>query len=378
MVKNLNFQLVIRHTDGFRFITRMNTQVRNLAIISQMVKILGSRQILKQLLKRELEELRDHIEIESREYRNHYGNMTRNRTSITAFNHYLEFANTLELITKYHELVHCSHLGKLLNHFISEPENMISQLHDSEKLLYFMILFRHDADILLLLLELLQDHDTLVAQEHLFDIFEKQLKQRLLLKRKYANEQLQTVIHAKYQEIEYTWKNAKSYSKHIIPPRLEWLRDLGILTQTKQDFVYQLTEQGKCFYNSLPLLHDSKKRDVNESWFKKRAMASFAPLVLSQKPLIFWHELDPEQQLVSLASHLKKAFHLFDVEAVRRVSLYPSLLFMSISLANRENVIAELQELEDRLKKGVTIENKIFSARPTARMNEGYITLNII
>ncbi len=200
----------------------------------------------------------------------------------------------------------------------------------------------------------------------------------MLLKQKYAYKQLQAIIHGKYQKIEYTWKNAKSYAKHIIPPRLEWLKDLGVLTQTKEKSRYQLTGLGGKFYTSLPMLPDSKKRDVNEKWFKENAMASFAPLVLSKRPLMFWHELDSEQQHNFLTPALKKAFRLLDLEAIRRISLYPSLLFMSISLANENNVIAEFQELEDRLKQGITIGNKIFSARPSVRLNEGYITLNII
>jgi hypothetical protein len=369
----------LKYIDGLRFISRLNTQVRTLVTVSQIVKILGTKSLPKQFLREALQKWSAQEENVSIEYKNHRGKVTKgNGKPTTAFNHYLDFSVSLKVITAQNHIIMNSRLGRLLSKLASEDKEIESQLNEAEKFFYLINLFHDDADALLLTLELLESYDIPVPQKSLLDIFEEQLKQRLLLKQKYAHEQLQAVIHNKYQEIEYTWKNAKSYAKHIIPPRLEWLKDLGILTQTKEKSWYQLTELGKDFYTSLPMLNDSKKRDVNERWFKKNAMASFAPLVLSKCPLIFWHELDSEQQHEFLAPVLKNAFRLLDVEVIRRISLYPSLLLMSISIASKNNVIVEFQELEDKLKQGVTIENKMFSARPSARMNEGYITLNII
>lgn len=369
----------ITHVDGLRFISRLNTQVRTLVTVSQIVKILGTKSFPRQFLRESLQKWSAKEENISIEYKNHRGKVTKNGKPTSAFNHYLDFSVSLEVITiQNHSIIMNSRLGRLLNTFASEDKEIESQLNKTEKFFYLINLFHYDADVLLLTLKLLESYNIPVPQERLLNIFEEQLKQRLLLKQKYAYGKLQTTIHNKYHDIEYSWKNAKSYSKHIIPPRLEWLKDLGILTQTQKKSWFQLTELGKCFYRSLPMLNDSKERDVNENWFKKNAMTSFASLILSERPLIFWRELDSEQQHKLLSPMLKNVFHLFDLEAIRRVSLYPSLLFISISLASKNNVIAELQELENRLKQGVTLEKKVFSARPTARLNEGYITLNII
>lgn len=368
----------IKHVDGFRFISRLNTQVRTLATISQIVKILGTKSLPKQFLREALQKWSLREEKISIEYNSHRGKITNDGKPTTAFNHYLDFSVSQEVIIVQNHIISNSHLGRLLSKFANENKEIESQLNDTEKFFYFINLFHHDADALLLTLELLQSFGTPVPQERLLEIFEEQLKHRLLLKQKYAYEQLQATIYSKYQEIEYTWKNSKSYAKHIIPPRLEWLKDLGILAQTKGKSWYQLTESGKKFYNSLPVMNDSTKRDLTERWFKKTAMTSFAPVVLSNGSLIFWHELNPKQQHKFLIPVLKDAFRLFDIESIRRVSLYPALLLMSISLASQNNIIAEFQDIEERLKQGVTVDNKIFSARPSARMNEGYITLNII
>ena len=368
----------LKHTDGLRFISHLNTQVRTLVTISQIVKILGMKSLPKQFLKEALQDWSIQEESISIEYKNHRGKVTKDGKPTTAFNHYLEFSASQKVITIQNHIITNSHLGKVLNKFANKNKGKESQLNEAEIFFYLINLFHYDADALLLTLELLQNYDVPVPQERFLERFEGQLKQRLLLKQRCAREQLQAVLHSKYQEIKYTWKNSKSYAKHIIPPRLEWLNDLGIMTRTKEKLHYQLTKAGEDFYTSLPTLPESKERDVNEKWFRRNAMAAFAPVVLSRRPLIRWHELDSEQQHSFLAPILKKAFRFLDIETIRRVSLYPALLFMSISLADKHNVIAEFQELEDRLKRGVTTDNTIFSARPSARLNEGYITVNII
>ena len=60
------------------------------------------------------------------------------------------------------------------------------------------------------------------------------------------------------------------------------------------------------------------------------------------------------------------------------MSLYPSLLFIAISLVDTQHVIAEIEELEDEIKENIIVGHKKFSARPASRINEGYITVNLV
>jgi len=222
---------------------------------------------------------------------------------------------------------------------------------------------------------LLQQYDN-PAQERLLESYEKKLAERLLTKQKYANTQARSVIRTKYQEIRYRWQNAKSCAKHIIPPRLEWMNDLNILEPAGKGTYYQLTEQGKYFYHSLPRLPDSALCDINENWLKTKAMAAYAPLVLPENRTTCWAELKVTQRAEILAPLLEESFNLFNTEGVGRMSLYPSLLLIIINLAVSEQVTAEIQDIENELKKGIIIGRRHFSVRPAARAYESYITIN--
>lgn len=367
-VNSHNSQLPMKYVDDFRFIARVNTRVRNLSIISQAVKILGSRQIIKPLLKKTIDDWNAQDD----------GDIAIQHISQTnTLNHYLEFAHILGLLTRYNEVVTCSRLGILLYHLTKGYHQRNNQLYHTEKLLYLILLFTHDADTLLLLLDLFQDNNISMSQEEIFSLFPERLKQRLLFKRKYANEYVQSVIYDKYNKVTYTRKDGKRYSKHIIPPRLEWMRDLGLLEQTEKKSCYQLTERGQNFYYTLYQLPDSTIRDVNESWLHTHAMRALVPVVLPEVSMRSWGDLAAEQQVESFAPVLQHAFRLFDTEGIRRVSLYPSVIFMMLQLVEQEHVIVEFRELEDTLKAGIVVDKKCFAARIAARPNEGYITMNL-
>ena len=85
--------------DGFRFITTLNTQVRILSIVSQITKIIGSKQLPKQFLQSALVKWSALEEQKSSEYKNHRGKITENVKPTAAFEHYLEFASSLGLIS---------------------------------------------------------------------------------------------------------------------------------------------------------------------------------------------------------------------------------------------------------------------------------------
>lgn len=366
------------YVDGFRFITRLNTQVRTLVTLSQIVKILGAKQLPKQFLKSALEKWSAEEESKSIEYKKHKGKITKEGKPTTAFNRYLEFITALGLVTTHSDLVMCSRSGILLNRFANESKHTESQLSATEKIFFLITLFSKDADALLLTLELLQLHNKPVSQKDLRESFKENLKHRLSLKQKYANQQVRPLIHDQYRKVEYEWRGATSYAEHIIPPRLEWMRDLDILKQVEKGSFYQLTEQGETFYKSLPYFPNTEQHDINEIWLRTKMMTTFAHLIFYPKRSRYWNDLVSYRQQQLLVPLLDEIFNLLNNEGARRISLYPSLLFIAIKLACTHQVIAEIQELENTMKESVIAGHKKFSARPAPRINEGYITVNLV
>jgi hypothetical protein len=366
--------------DGFRFTTSLNTTVRTLSIVSQIIKIIGQKQLPKQFLKSALVEWSTTEEKKSSDYKNHRGKITENGKTTSAFQHYLDFSFFLGLITYHGDLLMLSRLGLLLNKLLNESKEIESLLTKEEKLFYLIILFQNDADAFLLTIHLLNQYSDLIAQERLFEQFESKLKERLLTKLKYANELSQSIIREKYRVVEVEWKKAESYAKHIIPPRLEWMADLGILNRIKRGskIFYKSSRQGNELYKSFLSLPDSDLCDINENWLRTKAMNSLTPVICNNIPLKKWSELAKAKRMALLKPYLDMVFNYFNFDGAMRISLYPAFLFIIINLAATQNIVVEFSELEIEFKNSILVGSRKYSMRSAARINEGYITINLV
>lgn len=366
--------------DEFRFVSSLNTIVRNLNIVSQIVKIIGKRHLPKELLKSALIDWSYHEEQKSSVYKNHRGKITNEGKPTSAFQHYLNFAIHIGLITSHGDFLMLSRLGSLLNKLMYDSRKTESLLTNEEKLFYLINLFQCDADGLLLTIYLLIQHTNIVAQERLLEKFQINFKERLLIKQRYATEQSKSIIRDKYRVIEYEWKKAKSYAKHLIPPRLEWMADLCIIDRKMKSSTafYQLGYKGKKFYNSLINLPDSNLNDVNERWIRTKAMKSFTDVVYNNGSMTMWLKISPAKRLNLLKTLLENAFDYFNVEGAMRISLFHGFLYILINFATKEKIVVEFCELENEFKNTIIVGNRKYSLRPAARINEGYISLNLI
>ena len=104
-----------KFVDGFRFVSNLNTTVRYLNIISQIIRFIGQKQLPKQILKSTLIEWSRQQEQESIAYKKHHGKITENGKPTSAFEHYLDFSSSLGLIIYHGDLLRLSRLGVLLN-----------------------------------------------------------------------------------------------------------------------------------------------------------------------------------------------------------------------------------------------------------------------
>ncbi len=373
---NNNLKIV----DGFRFVASLNTTVRNLNIVSQIIRIIGANHLPKQFLKSSIVEWSCTEEKTSSDYREHRGKITDDGKPTTAFQHYLDFAVFLKLITKHGDLLMLSRLGLLLNKLLNKSKQIGSQLTVEEKLFYLIILFQNDSDALLLTIHLLNQDSAVITQDKLFEQFESKLKERLLIKQRFANSHIYSIIREKYRVVEYEWKKAESYAKHIIPPRLEWMADLGVLDRIKRTgrTFYKLSRQGRKLYESCLNLQNSDLRDINENWLRTKAMDSFTRLIDDDKPFKKWAELTVAERLKVLKPYLEKAFQYFSSDGAMRISLYNACLFIIINLAANKNIKVEFFDLELEFKNSILLGRRKYSMRSAARINEGYITINLV
>jgi len=364
--------------DELRIIEHTNTQVRFLPIISQILRTIGSRSSSLNILESVLLKWSIEQERNSTEYKNHNGILSNNEKPTTAFQYYIELMMNFGFITKINEVVRNSKYGILFLTLdkLNFDRNFFSQI---EKMFFFFFIIQKDADNIIMLLQMIKENDGIADQTLLRANYESYLKKRLQLKANNSHSFSQNAVLDKLRKVEYEWQNAKEYSKHIIPPRMEWLVDIGILkkNETKRIKRFEFTEFGIRFYNSLEFVDDSELKDVNYIWLEDKLVYEFQYLFKNENLINDFNSLDEYSKNNFLGEILPLAYKELDNDGLRRVSGLPFYLFIMIIGLSKYKISVPFSSLKARLTQSFSTNEYTFSFREASRINESYLTVSI-
>lgn len=360
--------------DGYRVLSGVNTSVRILRICSVTVQTLGEYTLHKEILKTKLAAWSNALHL-NEDYAKRNGILTTKEGKPTkAFGHYLSFGASMKWISIQGDAIRNSRLGFLLNHLIKETPTTDVALSAAEKLFYLHQLFKNDGDTLITLLALILEGAS--SKADLQERFETAQAERWKQKQRFANDLSKLLIQDADREIRAKPKRLKDEKlrhKHLVPTRLAWLEDLGALSPNR----LETTQEGNCFFKSLPMLEGCALREINQSWIEREATTAFCCLILPSTPFQLWNDLTTETKADLLLPLLKNADALFGNDGAMRLPFYATLLYISISLAAQHHIIAELADLESTLENNFLLGGRAYSARRAARENESYITYNL-
>jgi hypothetical protein len=367
---------LISRVDGFRVLSGVNTSVRILRVCSAVVQMLGVNTLHKELLKEKMMAWSNDLS-QQEDYAQRDGTLTTTGGKpTTAFQQYLSFLQSLKWISVQGDAIRNSRLGFLLSHLIKENSIDNLTLSSAEKLFYLHQLFKHDADTLLTLLGMLSQGAS--SKAALQKDFDDEQSERWKQKQRYADFFSKDLIWEAEKEIRFKSKPAKDEKlrhKHLVPTRLEWLKDLGLGIISLMPL--RLTDGGRRFFDSLLMLPESNIKEINQAWLEQSATAAFCRLVLPTTPFQLWGDLSLDEKAKALAPLLKNADALFGDDGAMRLPFYATLLYLSISLASTHRIVAELADLASTLENEFLIDGRAYSARRAARENESYITYNL-
>lgn len=365
-------------SDELRIIEHTNTQVRFLSILSQILKIVGNRSIPLSILKETLKEWSIKQEHESEFYRNHNGILTNNGIETTAFQYYIELLINFGFLTRITEVVRASKFGTLFNTFDKTLDTK-SQLGDVEKLFYLFFILYKDADNIILILQKIIDNNGAATNKELRESYENYLKHRLKVKSVNAKPYSQISIAEKLRKVEYIWQNAEQYSKHIIPPRIEWLIDIGLISEkiTKGKKSFALTDLSQNFYNSIDYIDESNIKDITDSWLLNNFIYQFNSIVVNETEAKDFDALDENSKANYLNEILPISYKALDSDGLRRISTLPFYLFMMITSIVRFRIIISFESLKEILIQSYSTKDFIFAFRDASRINESYLTVSI-
>ena len=182
-------------------------------------------------------------------------------------------------------------------------------------------------------------------------------------------------IRDKYLALIKSKKDSKTISKRIIPPRVEWLNDLGIIEQTKPD-TYFFTEKGHFFYKSIPK-EDITISKISQIDYKRKEELFFSDISILFTNKIKTDEIPKDKLNKLIEKYLILSYKKINTDSIARISTLPVFVFIVIMLFTKENLIINFEDLKNILSANFEVDNKIFSLREAARINESYILIKL-
>jgi hypothetical protein len=377
----------------YRVIPDVNTKVRRLGYFVPLLQMVGQRNLGPEvLLPRFVAWGKEHQHF-LKDYLDPTGDIVPEKSRGTrsqrrgpqyyAARRYLEFAESIGWLTRISNAYAVARFGAiLLNLARTLPRQSPNPfwLSEWERSFFLYELLRKDADFLLTIASLLETEHS-VALKYLQRRFQDAHLARLEARiGAAAEEHVQRLLLQRRLEIQTKWKGAARYAEHIVPPRLHWLLDMGLLEPDPvQSDEFQLNSQGQRLFCELPPLPGTDVLQITAEWLESRFFGHAMPLLITSRPKFrVWMECSEREQNELATHHLTTAFRMFQRGSVPKISLTQGLLFTCISLAVVDGVLTELRDLTAWLRQPQYCEGQRMEIRVSARENESYIVLNPI
>ncbi|WP_055073598.1 hypothetical protein [Pseudanabaena sp. 'Roaring Creek'] len=352
-------------------ITEINTQVRRLGYVSSILAILSDKTLSESLLYERLERWSVEHESELKSYVNPQGQIkpTRMRTSAKR---YTEFAISLGLVGRIAGACRITRFGRPLLPFISKASKAnYFELILAERYLYLYWLFIKDSDRLMTVLNMLGETPTQnlsLLQKKFKDSYVKQLDNRL----SQEESQIGREILALRNRVIHEWKNPERYAESIVPPRINWLLDIGLVRIEGLRKSVNLTEEGQKLLDLVREASISGQSHVNQQWIQRNFFGCIGSILANQDGYL-WCKLSQKEKTEYLNDVTASAFSLLRSSPAPKISLYPALIYMCLFLAVEKQIWANLYELRDELSNLSSMPNPIYEVRFSHRENESYL-----
>lgn len=273
-------------------------------------------------------------------------------------------------------LVTNSRFGAVLKHLNKQgdwrPSNPFS-LTQSERALFLFVLVEHDADYLFTVLgQVAKGHGCTLEQCQ--SDFQQAYLDRLdsRLSRIGSDRTLREIRDARQRVLE--WKSPKRYSEDIVPTRLNWLIDLGIVSAAKDSgryATYHLSPNGAALHAILKTagVYIDSEAGWTGSGFVE---ACVALLGINATP---WAALNAERQVELFSECLEACQKHFGSSLLPRLPADQTFLFSVIYLLTKRAIGVEMATLETWVGYERVVNGLSIGYRKSARSNESYVAI---
>lgn len=294
---------------------------------------------------------------------------------------YFKLAVGANLMVRITGMYRNTRLGLVLANLLRNSKKELGEISTEEKLLYAYAFLNSDTDILCTILTQLIENPGLTISEYQ-DKFQarhiKIINDRIEI---VSNPNVQQTLLERRKRIENIWIHPTRYVEHLVPPRLNWLIDLGLVeTSTKKSVnaksTYSLAEPGKIFTKIVLRSQQKEPNIFPDKWIEEDFFSACQESCWPLKTNFLEYHLDSDKKEM-LSNVFNEACMAYKNTLLSRIPLEPVLLHSAITLYARHGYSVDLSRLIDLLQQDLSNEDKDHAARylvrKLARQHESYV-----
>lgn len=353
-------------------ITEINTLVRRLGYVSAILRLLEHRTMSESMLYARLEKWSLTHQQDFITYANPQGfiNATHGQTGPKR---YTNFAVSLGLIGRINGACRITRFGKTLLPFLHHvPDQNPFEMIYAERCAYLYWLLVKDSDRLFTIIRMLVEGtaQSLSDLQNDFPAFYlQQLQARMLT----AEEHVARDILAARNRVAHWKKGTKRSIENIVPPRIHWLADLGLVSiENSGKRRSRLTEMGTRFSQFLPKIQEMPTFHTSPTWLRTQFFGIAGQIFMGtiDRQWTEIHDLERKELLYKLTF---QAFETLRSTPTPRISLYPVLIYMALLLITDNGIAVNLEELHADLNTFSKEPDTRYAVRFSHRENESYL-----
>ena len=353
-------------------ITDINVLVRRLGYVSAILRLLEHKTLSESMLYTRLERWSLDHKQDLMAYPNQQGfiNATREQTGPKR---YTNFAVSLGLVGRIAGAYRVTRFGKTLLPFLYQgPDRNPFELIYAERCAYLYWLLVKDSDQLLTVIRILAEKSpkSLSGLQNFFpEFYRQQLQSHMLTTEKHIARDILAVRN----RVDHWGKVPKRTLENIVPPRVHWLIDLGLVsTEHSKGKSPRLTTMGTRFYMDLPKIQEGIPAVHMNAWLRK-SFFGVVGQIFTDEPARAWSEIQPEEKKEQLNKLASRALETLRSTPIPKISLYPALIYMVLLLTTNNRIRVNLGDLHEDLEAFSKEPDTRYEVRFSHRENESYL-----
>ncbi|MCY1511902.1 hypothetical protein D9M68_463430 [compost metagenome] len=350
----------------------VKTQVRRLKYFSKALNFIGKKGIPKSILETRLIKWSEENHDDFEAYLYSSGELTKKKINSPSFLNYYEALIRIDLINEQSGLVLLSKTGAVFYEafklFDTSDNTNVYSLNSLESFFYLNCILSKDTDLLLTVISQLYNFKEMTIgyyQEN----FKSNYLERLINKKDLPFSYNEKVELSDVISRVSGWKSPKRYSEDIVPPRINWMADIGIV-ELKDTNVFTFTDVGSVIANEL--LNDDHLFNDSDNWISNNFCSVFSKAFI-KIPTRKWSHIEEIEREKLIGEGIDLSLRAFKVLGLSRLSVNQCFLFIQIYLLFKYKLIAEINDIGDWIGFEKFIGDKKIGLRKSARSYESYI-----